>query len=198
MTLTPRDRRALIGLGIAAAISVTVALWPEDTGTPEVVSGAGPAASVERLAHVRKLAAQRPAREQELARLRDELARWEAGTLQAETGQQAQAGLLQALRETGGQQNPALEFAQVEIGPIRPLGKSEDYGEALVSVSFQCGVEQLVNFLADLTARPEAIATEELRVNPGDAKKKLLNVRLTVAGLVPHGLVPRQKGLGSF
>jgi hypothetical protein len=198
MTITARDRRALLVLGIAAAIFVVLALWPEDSGAPEVVGSAGPAASIERLSHVRKLAAQRPAREQELARLRDELTRWEAGILQAETGQQAQAGLLQALRETGRRQSPAVDFAQVEIGPIRALGKSEDYGEALVSVSFQCGVEQLVNFLADLTARPEAIATEELRINPGDAKKKSLNVRLTVAGLVPHGLVPQQKGLGSF
>ena len=48
------------------------------------------------------------------------------------------------------------------------------------------------NFLAALAARPELIATRDLRVLAGDPKQKTLNVRITVAGLVPKSLAPKK------
>jgi len=79
---------------------------------------------------------------------------------------------------------------------LRPLG--EDYGEAAVSVNFQCRIEELVNFLAALTKEAELVATDEVLVSTGDPRAKTVSVRLTLAGVVPRNLVPVKKGLAAF
>lgn len=202
MTITDRDKRALIALAVAAVIALAVFLWPDDTAVPEVVGTTDSAnGAEERLERVRTLASQVPGRQEELKRLRAELKQWEEGLIQSDTGQQAQAEVLQILRAVGSSQTPAVEFGSVEIGQIRALEGSEDYGEALVSVSFDCAIEQLVNLLADITGRPEAIVTDEIRISPRARKEheeKLLRVRLRVACLVPRALVPEQRGFGQF
>jgi hypothetical protein len=199
MTITDRDKRALIGLGAAAVISLSVYFWPQESSVPEVVGSVNTAAEVEqRLQRVRGLAAQVPARQQELERLTAELGKWETGLIKTETGQQAQAEIVQVLRRIGSNQVPPLGFGSVEIGQLRPLGDSKVYGEALVSVSFDCSIEQLVNTLADMTAQEEIIVTEEIRITPRREEDKSLQVRLTVAGLVPRELVPQQRGMSAF
>jgi hypothetical protein len=80
-------------------------------------------------------------------------------------------------------QTPPLEFRSEEIGQVRPLGDDKNYGEAVVSISLNCAIEQLVNLLADITAQPEAIATGD-PAHGGNQKEKTLSVRLTVAGMV--------------
>ncbi len=199
MTLTARDKRALAALGVALVVSLAVYFWPQNEPAPAVVE---PAASVKasekRLERVRRLAAQLPARERQLKAMQQELARWEAGLIRAETGQQAQADVVQILREIASRQTPPLEFASVDIGRIRPFGKGGHYGEALVSVTFDCAIEQLVNLFADLAARPEAVVTDEIRITATRRKDKLLRVQLRVAGLVPGSLVPQRKGGAAF
>ena len=200
MTMSDRDRRALIALAVAAVIFLIVFLLPEDGGQAEVVevSGSIPAAE-KRLERVRQLAAQTPARETERERLSAELNEWEKGLIRFETAQQAQAEMLQILRRLGNSQQPAVEFGAVEIGRVRSLGGSKDYGEVLVSASLTCAIEQLVNLLADLTAQPEAIATEDIRISGRNVKnEKALSVRLTLAGVVPRELVPERKGLAGL
>jgi len=51
-----------------------------------------------------------------------------------------------------------------------------------------------VNLLADLTAQPELVAPADLRISAGDRRRKTMQVRLTVAGVVPRALVPEKKG----
>ena len=199
MTVSSRDRRALIILAAAVVIVLVISLLPQGGGTTKVVA---PADSVrmarERLDRVRRLAALVPARKKELKHLKADLGKWESGLIRSETAQQAQAELLQVLRRIGASQTPPLEFRSTEIGQVRGLGNSTDYGEALVTVSFDCAIEQLVNLLADLTAQAETVVTDQIRINPGNKKQKLLHIRLTVAGLIPHRLVPKQKGLVTF
>jgi hypothetical protein len=71
---------------------------------------------------------------------------------------------------------------------IRPLGDA--YGEASVSVLIDCRIDQLVNILAGLGARPELISTSNLTVMATQAKEKTISVHLTVSGVVPRKLVP--------
>ncbi|MCW5981454.1 MAG: hypothetical protein KIT09_25435 [Bryobacteraceae bacterium] len=200
MTISSRDKRALIALAAAAVVFLAITFWPGGSGAaPEVVAATENAAAVEqRLTQTRRLAALVPAREEQLKVLAAELETWEQTLIRTETAQQAQAEVLKILRRIGNAQTPPLEFRSEEIGQVRPVGKDKNYGEVLVAVSFTCAIEQLVNLLADLTAQPEAVGTEDLRVNAGNPKDKLLNVRLTVAGMVPHQLVPERKGLTSF
>ena len=74
---------------------------------------------------------------------------------------------------------------------MRPLG--DVYGEVFVTVQIDCGIDQLVNILVGLAARPELIASNELRVTSSNAKDKMIGVRLMVSGVVPRKLVPGKK-----
>jgi hypothetical protein len=64
----------------------------------------------------------------------------------------------------------------------------------LVSIGTNCRIEQLVNLLADISAQPEMIATEDLRITVADAGQKIIGVRLTVSGAMSRALVPERKG----
>ncbi len=199
MTLSERDRRALVILGVAVVVALALRFWlGRDSSAPVVETTESVAAAERRLEHARKLAALAPVRAKQIEALEAELGEWEKGLIQAETAQQAQAQILQILRRLAGAQEPKLDVRSEEIGPVRPLGKERHYGEALVSVSFTCPIEQLVNLLADLGAQPEAVGVEEITVSAANPKEKTLNVRLTVAGLIPYKLVPERKGLGAL
>ena len=198
MTLTTRDRRALIALGGAVAITMVVYFWTESGSSAEVVPPAAESIPVaeKRLGSLREMVATVPGKQQVTEQIAAQVAVLEKGLLSGDTAAQAQASLLQHVRRLAREQAPPVEVAQVEMGPIRPIGK--EYGEALVSVSMNCRIEQLLQLLADISARPELIATNEMRVLAGDPKQKLVNVRLTVSGLVARKLVPENKGLGVF
>lgn len=198
MTISDRDRRALTILGVAAAISAVVYFWPSG-GSVSVVAAAEqsiPLAEA-RLDRLRRIAATVPGKKQAADAAAVQLAQHEKGMIDAETGAQAQAQLLQILRKLARNQTPPVDIVQNEIGTIQTLGK--DYGEGLVSVTMNCRIEQLVNLLADISAQPESIATHELRVSQyGEAKQKTINVRLTVSGVLPKRLAPERKGLGAL
>jgi hypothetical protein len=68
----------------------------------------------------------------------------------------------------------------------------------VVSVSVEGRIEDLLNLLAEIGAQPELVALHELRVSAGDQRKKTVNARVTVSGIVPRNLVPEKKGLGRF
>lgn len=193
MSLSTRDRRALILLGAASAFSLAVWLWPESkTSAAKTMTTADVPLAEKRLARLRQLAATVPAREAALKQALADLNQREKGIIQADTAAQAQAQMLQVVRRLARAQAPPLELAGVEMGPARPLGN--DYGEVLVSVTFSARIDQLVNLLADITAQSELIATEELRLGGASNKQKTMTVRLTVSGLVARKLIPVKKG----
>src|SRR5437867_2932812 len=89
-------------------------------------------------------------------------------------------------------ENPPIEIRATEIGSVSPLGDA--YGAAGVAVQIECRVEQRVNLLAGIAARPELISTTELRVASANPKDKTVGVRLGIVGVVPRKLVPEKKG----
>jgi hypothetical protein len=192
-----RDRRALMALGAAVLLTLAVRFWTSEDETAAVAAPSAASIPVAegRVERLRKVLATIPARRTVLEGIGAQLASREKGMLAAETAAQAQAQLLQVVRTLARKQAPPVEISQNDFGAIQALGDS--YGEALVSVTMNCRVEQLVNLLADITAQPELIATHEMRVSPtGDQKQKMLSVRLTVSGVIPKRLVPERKGLG--
>jgi hypothetical protein len=66
------------------------------------------------------------------------------------------------------------------------------------TVTFECHIEQLVNFLADLSQQPELVVPSEERVTAGNPKEKVMSVRMVLAGVVARKLVPEKKGLTAF
>jgi hypothetical protein len=192
VTIGERDKRALIALGIAVVVAGIVWVATAPPKTPKTVASAAVPVEVsrQRLAQLRKLAAEAPAKAKILEQANADLARREKGLIQAETAPQAQAKVLEILKRIARNANPPVEFQQTELGQIAPYGA---YGLAPVAVTFNCRIEQLVNMLADITAAPELIATDQLRIGAANPKDKTMNVRLAVLGAVPRKLVPARK-----
>lgn len=194
MTITDRDRKALQLLGGALLIIGVIYFWPDGTSATEgTLAADSPVLVEQRLDRVRRMMLQVPDKEAALKAAQADLAGREKGLLQADTAPQAQAQLFQILRRVGRSLPQPVEIRANEIGQAKSFG--DDYGEVSVSVGFECGIEQLVNFLADLGAQPELLATSDLRVGFAREKDKILPVRLTVSGVVPRKLIPEKKGM---
>jgi hypothetical protein len=195
MKLGKRDQRALLLLAVAGAVMLVMKLSIGRSG-PEVVEASVDSVEMaeKKLAKLRQLAATVPGKEALLKQANDQLATREAGVIQAETAQQAQAQLLQVIRTLGKTEN--IDARGGEFGPVRPLG--DDYGEVSVAVSFECGIDRFVNFLAALTSEKELLATSEMRISTANLKEKTVTVRLTLSGVIPRKLVPEQKGTSLF
>ena len=193
--LEPREKKALMGLVAALAVSAVVfayEFWPAGSAAPELASTQSASQMEQRLARAREIAATVPAKQEILKKIAADLQTREKSLIRAETAQQAQAQVITILRGLGAAEAPPIEIRATELGAIAPFG--DDYGAVNVSIQVECRIEQLLNFLAALAARPELIATRDLRVTAGNPKEKTLNVRLTVAGIVPKTLVPQKKG----
>ncbi|MGH9615007.1 MAG: type II secretion system protein GspM [Bryobacteraceae bacterium] len=196
MTLQSRDKRALMLLGGAVALIgiYYFATSSPSSGSTKVVAPVESAPQAEqRVAQLRRAVATLPARERALKQAQGELALREKGLIQAATAPEAQAQLLQVVRRVAKSEQPPLELRQAEFAPPKPFGDA--YGEVTVSVTTTCLIEQLVSFMADLTAQPELIATEDLRVGAAQPKQKTMPVRLTVSAIVPKRLAPARKAL---
>jgi hypothetical protein len=203
MTLTERDRRALVILG-CALVAGGLLYWYSNSSPSSSGSGSAkisaPVDSIDRtqkrLAMLRRQAATLPGKEAVLQQVSLELAEREKGLISGDTAEQAQAQLLQVIKRVAQQQMPPLDLGQVELGRPRPFGTA--YGQVSVSITVTCRIEELVNFLAALSAQPELAATEEIRFGASNAKQKTMPIRLTISGLVARRLVPVRKGLGEF
>ena len=193
MALQEREKK-LIPIGVAAMIiTLFVVFWPSGDDAPKVVSmSESPELAEKRLAKTMQLVALAPAKEEEFKRAAAELERRERGMIQADTAAQAQAQLFQILRRIGRSQPAPIDVRAVEIGQAKLF--ANDYGEVSVAVVFDCKVDQLVNMLADLAAQPELLATSDIRVSSGASKEKVMQVRLSVSGIVPKKLIPEKKG----
>lgn len=195
MTAGKFDRRlaALLVTGIAAVLVLRFGIYGDDNSQVVLPGDSIPAAE-RRLERLRRVAATIPGKETELKQVRSELGEREKGMVLTETAPQAQAQLLEIIRRVG--QKEGIDVRGAEELRTRLLGN--DYGEVSVTVTFNCAIEQLVNFLAALANEPQLLATNEIRISAGDARKKTVQVRLGLSGVVPRKLVPEKKGLAAF
>jgi hypothetical protein len=195
MKLEKRDQRALMLLAPAV---VVILVWKFSAGGsgPQVVEANADSVEMaeKKLARYRQLAATVPGKELLLKQANAALAAKEAGLIPADTAQQAQAQLLQIIRNLG--KTEGIDARGGEFGPVRPLGA--DYGEVSVAVAFECGIDQLVNFMSALTSEKQLLASSEMRIASANLKQKTVSVRLSLSGVVPRKLVPEQKGSSPF
>lgn len=195
MALQERERKLLMAGAVLVPMMIFYWAIGSDDSAPAVVApvlvNTIPSAE-RRLNDSRKVAATVPAREQMLQKAAGDLAAREKGLIQADTAAQAQAQLLQILRKVGKVQSPGIELRNTEIGQVKPYG--DRYGEVIVSLNFDARIEQIVQFLSDLTAQPELIGVNDVRIGQANPKEKVMPVRLTISGLVRRELVPDKKG----
>jgi len=197
VSLNRRDRRALAILGACAAVAALVAIYLFAGGgaAPAAAQSDNIPAAEKRLARVRQQAATVDGKQQVLKQVSAELAQREKGIIQAGTAAQAQALLLDLVRRTAREQTPPVELSGVEFQPASQFG---EYAEVHVGIQFTCHIEELLNLLADLANRPEAITTDEMHISAHDAKQKTISVRMLVSGVIPRRLVPDKKGSARF
>ena len=193
MTLSSRDRRALILLtvGLIAAAILRLA-FSDRSGAAVTTSSDSTALAQQRLARLRQIAATVPAREAVMKQAAADLAEREKGMIPGDTAAQAQAALLEAARSVG--KSNQLDVRGGEFGAPKAFGA---YGLVYATVTFECHIEQLVNFLADLSHSPELISLQEERITSGNQKDKTMAVRMILAGVIPKKLIPEKKGLGA-
>jgi Tfp pilus assembly protein PilO len=148
-----------------------------------------------RLASLRQKAATVSGEEAVLKQAVAELQGREKGIIDAPTAAQAQAQLLEIIQHVAAANG--FDAHGVEAMPQpKPLGG--DYGEVSVTETFTCGIDQLANFLAALANEPQLLATDEVQITGGADKRKNVQVRLSLSGVVPRKLVPEKKGGASF
>jgi hypothetical protein len=189
------DRRKLVILVVGLVLLVVILVSRNRDNPAPVVAAADSIPLAERrLERLRQLAATVPGKETVLKQARMELDSREAGILKADTTPQAQAQLMDVIRRVAIANG--IDARGAEELRVRPL--ANDYGEVLVAVTFTCGIEQLVNFLATLANEPQIIATDEINVSGGTDKKKAVQVRLSLTGVVPKKLIPAKRGVASF
>lgn len=191
MTLGSRDLRALLILGVTAA---GVAIYMTRPVGPVVVSSDStvPAAEM-RLDRLRRIAATVPAKEAVLQQAQSELDQREVNVLHSNTAPEAQAQLLATARRLATQEK--IDLRSAEFGQPKPLG--DRYGEVTAATTFECHIEQFVNFMAALSRESDLIAPSEIRINTTSNQKSIV-VRMVLAGVVPRKLVPEKKGFVSF
>jgi Type II secretion system (T2SS), protein M subtype b len=197
MTLTDRDRRALVILGASLIVGGFIYWYTGSSSVPATAIPGPPVDSIDqaqrRIAALRQKAAAFPGKETVLKEASAELGERERGLLTGETADEAQSQLLQVVKRVANQQTPPLDVRQVELN--RPRAYGSDYGRVSLSLSLTCHIDELVNFLAALGAQPELVATEDIRFGASHLKQKTIPIRLTVSGLVARRLIPKQRGV---
>ncbi len=197
MNVGTLDKRT--GLGLAAGVAAILILRFVVLGGDSSSSAVAPSESVpqaeQRLRHVRQVAATVPGKETVRNQAAASVDTLEKGIFRANTEPEARTHILEMVNDVAkanGVQTRGLDEAR-----SKPI--SNDYGEITVTVSFACDVVQLVNLLAGLAAQDQILATNGVHITGGADKKKILQVRLSVSGLVPRKLLaPEKKGLAAF
>jgi hypothetical protein len=193
MTTGRLDRRSalLLGGGVAAVLILRFAMTSGSAPASVAVADSIPLAE-KRLAKLRATVATVPGKEKAAQQAAADLSVRERGMIRSDTAAQAQAQLLEIIRRAG--KDEGIDVRGAEEMKVRPL--ADDYGEVDVAVSFNCRIDQFVNFMTDLANRPELLATNTIRVSANNPKEKTISVRLGLSGVVPRKLVPEKKGPG--
>jgi hypothetical protein len=198
MNFSPEFRRWISWTVAGGCLTLLLTYWQSGSSPAVAVASTDSVGMAERqLAKLREAAATVPQKQEIFKQVSADLAVREKGIIHADTAQQAQAQIIQVLRKLGQDENPPVEIRSQQLGVVRPLEKSDVYGEVQVTIQIECPEDQLVNMLAGLAARPELIASSELRVTSANPKTKTIGVYLTVSGVVPRKLVPGKKGPGA-
>jgi hypothetical protein len=184
------DRKTAILWISAVAAIVFVRFFVLADRSPAVVAASESAPMAEkRLERLRQIAATVPGKEVLMKQASGELESREKGILKAETSAQAQAQLQELLHRVGAANG--IDIRGIEDMRVKLLGA--DYGEASVTVRFTCLIEQLVNLLAALATQPELISTNQILITGSADKNKIIQVRLTLSGVVSRKLAQEKK-----
>ncbi len=195
--MSDREKRLLYLLGPAVLVVLFirfVVLSDSSPSTKPILAIRSASQTEKQLAKLRQVAATVPAKEALLTQVDAELGLREKGVLVADTAPQAQARLLEIAKKVAKAEG--IELRGGDLGQVKNYGA--DYGEATVAISFECHIEQFVNFMAGLSHEPELLAPSDLRINTANVKEKTIGIRMILGGMVPKKMVPERKGFSLY
>jgi hypothetical protein len=195
VNLSKRDRTALTVLGAALCVFLLLqyVILPDNNAPAAAAVSMDADQLRQRVALLRQTAASLPVREALLKQTSADLADRERGMIPAATAAEAQSEVLQVAQRIGKANE--IDVHSGEFSPPRAFG---DYGLVYTNITFECHIEQLLNFLADLTRETQLIVPSEQRITATNPKEKIMTVRMALAGVVAKKLLPEKKGLGTF
>jgi hypothetical protein len=197
MTVGSLDKRTALGLvaGVAAILILRFVVLGGDASSSTVAPAETIAQAEQRLQHVRQVAATVPGKEIVMKQAAGTVDSLEKGIFHANTEAEAKAQILEMVNNVA--RANGVQTRGLDESHSKPI--SNDYGEMTVSVSFASDIVQLVNLLAGLAGQDQILATNGIRISGGTDKKKILQVRLSVSGLVPRKLLAAEKkGAAAF
>lgn len=188
--MTERDKRALLLLAIALVVAMVIEFGlPSSTG-PAAVASASIDSAEKRLRRLQEIARQSPRAAADAEAAAKALAEEEKGLLKAATPALASAEMQQLMQELLRGQGISMQSS--EFGAVKAAG--EDYAQVPLTVAFNGGIDQWINFMSALRNAPQILSTVDLVITPGDAKTKLIQVRMVVAGYISASLLAKPKG----
>lgn len=184
------DRRTMFVLVGGLALIGVLRFGVYSDRTPDTVAAASDSIpmSERRLEKLRQVRSTIPGKEELLKKAQAELDDREKGMLRADTESQAQAQLFEIVQSIA--RSNGIDIRGIQEQHEKPL--TDDYGEIWTTVAFSCAIEQLVNFMTALGNQPQILATNEVRVNGGNDKKKIIQVHLSVSAIVARKLIPKK------
>jgi len=187
MSVSDRDRRALMFLGIAFVLFL---LLQTDWILPAPDATASTSGSIEaeqnKLLLAQTQLRQEPLLSAEYRSLRSIEESLEERLLESETAALAQAEMRERvgeLLEGAGISMRASRFTNVEA-------EGEDFAQVPLIVDFTCDITRFVNLLADIANAQELLSTREIKVSSANPKTKAVRVELTVSGYLPITRTP--------
>jgi hypothetical protein len=187
MEIQSRDRKALIGLGVALGLFVILQF---DFILPAPGSGAPDAGTVEgveqafRLAHVK--ARRKPLVDAEAQATSNALAEIEKRLLASENAALAKAEMRQLVEDLLTAEGIAMRGSR--FGTVALEG--EDYAQVPLIVDFECQIEQFVNWMAAVANAAELLSTRRIQLNPGNRETKSVRAQVAVSGYLPVSRTP--------
>ena len=177
----PRDQRALLIAGIAAALFLLLEFGALPVWDRWQAERANLPVRERTLLKYRNAVATRALRDAEGATLEARLREAEAGLLTGETPAIASAELRQWIQQLASEH--AVEVRSSQFLPAKPLG--DDYWQVPLGLQVQGRMDSLVSFWKACGAGSKVLRITQLSiVSSGNNKGKLLTVSLTVVGML--------------
>jgi hypothetical protein len=188
MAIRPRDKRAL-QLG-AMALTLWVVLrfvvfpawdrWQQERAELPLRETA--------LVKYRQALAGFSADQRTAQALQDRLRQTESGLLESTTAALAAAEFQDWVRQATARHDIALQSSQFLA--VRP--QPEGYAQVPLGLQFQCRLDQLVNFLAELRTGARLVAVPRLQIqSTGNPAERTITVSMTVAGVIRSQAAPQ-------
>lgn len=180
--MSGRDKRALRMVAIAAALFLTLEFGVLPLWDSMQADRAGLTVEEQTFQKFREAVAAKAEREAQRALLEAQLREAEQGLLPGETPAIASAELRSRIQQLAA--DHGMEVPSIQFQPGRPL--SDEYLQVPLGIQLKGRIDGLVGFLEDCGSGPTTLQVLKLSIQGVGDKEKILNIGLTVAGILPR------------